>query len=56
MGVEQCDDGDIALFELAMYGMGNDRSFEDFQQWSGFGNKAGIVNAKWGAHSEVSGN
>ena len=55
MGVELCEAGDIALTELHKYGMGTKRSFEDFQEWSGFNYKTGTVKEEWGFHEALKG-
>ena len=48
LGIIDRDPTDPALADLGKYGMGTERSFGDWQEYSGFNYKAGTLDADWG--------
>ena len=48
LNIEDCDPSDPALTDLDIYGLGTERTLEEWQKWTGFDYRAGAVDASWG--------
>ena len=55
LGIIDRDPTDPALADLGKYGMGTERSFGDWQEYSGFNYKAGTLDADWGEWEDRAG-